>query len=68
MTHLTLTVSAKDYEDADDCLAAAARDVAGDLDLVGYDLSPRWADEDRDAIALDIPAHAVPRAHMLGYV
>lgn len=59
MTHTTITVPARRYADADDCLAAAAADyVARHPDAAGYDLSPRWADDDRDTIALDVPAGA----------
>jgi hypothetical protein len=55
---IEITVSAAQYEDADDSLAAAAADVASERGLEGYDLDARWADEDRSEIALTIPAHA----------
>lgn len=53
---MTITVDAQQYEDYDDCLAAAATDVADERDLHGWDLSARWADDDRNQIALDVPA------------
>ena len=53
-----IRVSAKKYEDIDDCLAAAAADVAADRNLDGWDLHPRWEDEQRDAILLIIPSYA----------
>ena len=55
---ITLRIDAKRYEDADDCLAAAAADVAAERGLQGWDLSPRWEDEQRETILVDIPAHA----------
>jgi hypothetical protein len=51
----TITVSAKPYEDYDDCLSAAAEDISEELGLAGYDLDPRWVDNDRDSIRLTIP-------------
>lgn len=56
MTKIEITVSAKQYEDCDDCLAAAAADVAADRGLAGHDLEPRWASDERDEIALTVPA------------
>lgn len=54
--HTTITVSAKQYEDYDDCLAAAAADyVSEHPETEGYDMAPRWADDDREAILLDVP-------------
>lgn len=55
---VTITVDARRYEDHDDSLAAAAADVAHARGLAGWDLSARWASEQRDEIALDIPAWA----------
>lgn len=53
----TIEVSAAQYEDYDDCLAAAAADYVRDHpEARGYDLSPRWADDDdRSVILLDAP-------------
>jgi hypothetical protein len=53
---ITLTVDASRYEDEDDCLAAAADDAAETLHLEGWDLNPRWADNQRNEIILDVPA------------
>ena len=58
MTTYTIHVYARRYEDHDDCLSAAAADVAHARGLAGWDLSPRWADDQRETILLDIPAHA----------
>ena len=52
---IIIRVSAKQYENDDDCLAAAETDVQAAYDLAGWDLCPRWADEQRDAILLDLP-------------
>lgn len=57
MAHTTLTIPAAQYADYDDCLAAAAADVAQEHGVpAGYDMSPRWADDDRDEILVDVPA------------
>lgn len=53
-----ITVSAKQYEDFDDCLTAAAEAYAAEHDLAGWDLAPRWADEQRDEIILTVPEFA----------
>ena len=54
----TIRVPAATFADHDDDLAAAAADVAQDLGIEGYDLSPRYEDEDlRDEILLDVPDH-----------
>ena len=52
----TITVSAHQYEDYDDCLAAATDDyVATHPEAAGWDLSARWVDDNREEIALDVP-------------
>jgi hypothetical protein len=54
-----ITVSAKQYEDTDDCLRAAADDyVSEHPEAAGYDLNARWVggdDGERAEIALDVP-------------
>lgn len=55
MARITVSIDARRYADSDDCLTDAARDYAAEHDLVGWDLSPRWADDQRDAILLDVP-------------
>jgi hypothetical protein len=55
MIMTTLSIDAKKYEDHDDCLAAAASDVAAERGLQGRDLSPRWQDDERETILIDIP-------------
>lgn len=53
----TIRVSAKQYEDHDDCFAAAAADYAADhAEAVGYDMDPRWETDERDHILLDVPS------------
>lgn len=52
----TLRIDARQYADADDCLAAAEADVAAERGLAGWDLRPRWEDEDsREVILVDLP-------------
>ena len=64
-THTTLTIPAAQYADADDCLAAAAADVAQEHGVpAGYDMSPRWADDDRDEILVDVPLRATTAANV----
>lgn len=56
--HITIEVDAAPYEDHDDCLQAAADDYVSDHpEAQGYDMNPRWADEetDRSTILLDVP-------------
>lgn len=62
----TIRIPATQYVDADDCLAAAAADVAAERGLEGWDLSPRWADEQRDVILLDVPARFVVEGRVDG--
>lgn len=51
-----ITIDARPYEGHDDCLAAAAADmIAQHPRLRGWNLSPRWADDDREAIVLTVP-------------
>ena len=54
----TLRIDAKRYQDEDDCLTAAANDVARERGLDGYDLDPRWEDGEREIILVDVPAWA----------
>lgn len=59
MTSVTVTVRAD--QDQDDCLAAAAAEyIEEHPELAGYDLSPRWTDEDdRETVDLTVPAWVV---------
>lgn len=54
----TIRLPAAQFADYDDCLTAAAKMIAAERDLKGWDLSPRWADEQRDEILIDVPAEA----------
>lgn len=54
--YIEITVAAN--ADLDDCLKGAAEAYLEEHpDLAGYDLSPRWADEDsRETVTLTVPA------------
>lgn len=54
-TMTTIRIDARTYEDHDDCLSAAAADVAAERGLDGWDLNPRYEDEQRETILVDIP-------------
>ncbi len=64
--HQTLRIDARRYADYDDRLAAAAADAAREYGCPGYDLSPRWDDEQRDTILVDVPQSAVARTRLTG--
>lgn len=50
------TITVRADADQDDCLTAAADEyVAEHPELAGWDLAPRWADEDRERVALTVP-------------
>lgn len=51
-------IAAAKYEDQDDCLQAAADDYAKAHGLEGWDLDPKWEDNQRDVIVLTVPDHA----------
>ena len=52
----TIQVDSERYVDSDDSLVAAAEDFAASCPSVeGWALNPRWADEHRDTILLDVP-------------
>jgi len=50
-----LIVDAWRYEDEDDCLSAAERDAQVQYGLEGWDLEPRWEDDQRERIVLTVP-------------
>lgn len=55
----TITVSSKQYEDSDDCLAAAAGEYAGEHGLESWQVSAAWVggeDGERAEIELTVPA------------
>ena len=53
----TIIIDAGRYEDEEDCLTAAAEAAMQALDLDGWDLAPRYADDDtREEIILTVPA------------
>lgn len=52
---ITLRLDAQRYEDHDDSLTAAADAVSDSLMLEGWDLAPRWADDQRNEILVDVP-------------
>jgi hypothetical protein len=52
----TIEINARAYEDCDDCLTAAAQDVADDLGLETWQVTAEWDDEiERDWIIVHIP-------------
>lgn len=53
----TVRVRARQYEDHDDCLEAAADAYAQrhGIDRSAWALEPRWEDDDRDYIVLRVP-------------
>lgn len=54
--HTTIEVDAKRYADHDDCLTAAAEDYCvNNPEAADYDFNPRWKDDQRDSILLDVP-------------
>ncbi len=57
MSTTTIKIQAKRYADHDDSLNAAAEDYARTYGLAGWDLSPRWEDEQRNMILIDVPAN-----------
>jgi hypothetical protein len=58
----TIKILASQYEDYDDCLAAAAEDYAATHGLKGWDLEPRWEDDaNRETILLTVPQRATPK-------
>lgn len=52
----TIRLPASRFADFDDSLAAAAEDIAEQSNLHGWDLNPRWEDDEREVILLDVPA------------
>lgn len=56
-TTTTVVVSARKYEDSDDCLGAAAAEYAAAHGLDGWQVSAAWVDDaNREEIALTVPA------------
>lgn len=56
MTTTTITLNPKHYEDYDNSLAAAERDVAAEYDLERWQVTARWDDDDRrEAILVAVP-------------
>lgn len=54
MTNYT-TITIRANADADDCLAAAVEEFVDEHpEASGYDLSPRWKNEDREEVLLDV--------------
>jgi hypothetical protein len=49
------------YEDRDDCLTAAAEDVAHRLGIGPWEVEARWRDGQRTEIEVTAPARAVRR-------
>lgn len=63
MTTDTMTVLVPADADADDCLAAATSEfIEANPTLVGHDLDPQWADDDREVVALTVPVSLTEEA------
>ena len=58
----TVHIDATRYQDEDDCLMAAATDYAAEHDLAGWDLAPRWLDDQREVIVLTVPVTPISAA------
>ena len=57
---MTQTITVIPNPDSDDCMQAAVNAyVADHPETAGWDLHPRWEDDERDAILLDVPDPAV---------
>ncbi len=52
-----ISVSSSRYSDTDDSLAAASTEATERFGLAGWDLDPRWSDEERESITMTLPAH-----------
>lgn len=48
----SVTLDARLYEDAEDCLAMARQDVAQELAVEHWELEVRWADDSRNEIVV----------------
>jgi hypothetical protein len=52
----SVEVTVRANPDADDCLAAASQAYISDHpSLRGWDLDPRWTDNDRETVTLSVP-------------
>jgi hypothetical protein len=58
--HRAVLVTVRADPDEDDCLTVAAEAyIAEHPDLRGWDLDPRWGDDEREIVTLTVPAWAV---------
>jgi hypothetical protein len=57
--YVTIRISAETFMNHDNCLDAAETHVTTDRGLVGYSLTPRFEDEEREFILLDVPERYV---------
>lgn len=55
MSARSVTIRVRADEDEDDCLTAAASEYAAEHGLEGWNLDPRWEDDQRDGILLTVP-------------
>jgi hypothetical protein len=59
MSPKSIEIDVSANADADDCLAdAAERYVADHPEVAGYDLAPRWTDDERETVTLTVPRWA----------
>jgi hypothetical protein len=60
MTSMSVELTVRANPDEDDCLAAAAAEyISEHQELHGWDLDPRWGDDDRETVILTVPRWAV---------
>lgn len=53
----TIRIPAARFEDYDDSLAEAERYTQQEYNAIGWDMNPRWANDERDEILLDVPGY-----------
>ena len=56
---IKIDVRSTRYQDYDDVFAAVVGELQDDRELVGYSLDPRWGDDDRESVLVDLPEWAV---------
>lgn len=55
MEYQTIRIESRFYENFDNCLEAAALELSMSMGLSDWDLCPRWEDDDREIILIDVP-------------
>jgi hypothetical protein len=58
MSNNSTQITIRANPDLDDCLAGAAAEYLSEYpELAGYDLDPKWGDDDRETVTLTLPSH-----------